>query len=89
MHRSASVVNADTACVLQPWAYSIGFVLTFSALFAKINRVKKVFLNQNLRRVVVKASEMIMYVAVIVLIDAAILIQDLSVWQHGDTVGAE
>lgn len=33
----------DAACMAVPWFYGMGFVITFSALFAKIQRVKLIY----------------------------------------------
>ncbi|CAB9524816.1 acid type B receptor subunit 1 [Seminavis robusta] len=38
-----SISAADAACMAVPWLYGMGFVLIFSALFAKIYRVKLVY----------------------------------------------
>merc|ERR1711862_1061119 len=34
--------KADAACMAVPWLFGIGFVITFSALFAKIWRMCKI-----------------------------------------------
>jgi hypothetical protein len=40
---------ADTACMASPWLYSLGFVLTFAALFAKTYRISRIFNNKKVR----------------------------------------
>ncbi|GAX18434.1 gamma-aminobutyric acid type B receptor [Fistulifera solaris] len=37
------IQRVDAACMAVPWFYGLGFVITFSALFAKIQRVKLIY----------------------------------------------
>lgn len=41
MYRPKNVEGIDAACMAFPWLSNMGFVLTFSALFAKIGRIRK------------------------------------------------
>jgi hypothetical protein len=45
-----SAEMADLACMATPWLYSIGFVLTFAALFAKTYRISRIFNNKKVRQ---------------------------------------
>ena len=38
-----SVMRVDAACMALPWLFSIGFAIIFSALFAKIWRIRMVW----------------------------------------------
>ena len=54
----ASERGCNVACMAVPWLLSLGFAITFSALFAKIWRIKTVISNaQHMRRVVVRARD--------------------------------
>jgi ABC-type sugar transport system substrate-binding protein len=69
--------SADIACQAFPWLFSIGFTLTFSALFSKTWRVNRVFHNaQKFRRVKVTARDVILPLAC--LLTANILV--LTIW---------
>jgi len=48
----------DSACKVVPWLYLTGFSLEFSALFAKVWRLKKIFLAKHLKRVRLTAFDM-------------------------------
>jgi len=61
-----AVLNLDTqshrlnkACMVVPWLYVTGFALEFAALFAKVWRLKKIFLTKQLRRVRQTAKDMV------------------------------
>ncbi|CAB9523565.1 acid type B receptor subunit 2 [Seminavis robusta] len=62
------------ACSIIPWAYSVGFSLTFGALFARVRRIYQL-LNSALRmkRVEVSTKDTLMTVALVLLIDVAVL----------------
>lgn len=51
-----SVDVASDACMTFPWLYTLGFALTFSSLYTKVLRVKRVFNSKRLkvRRINVK-----------------------------------
>lgn len=70
---NASADSADAACALLPWLYSGGFCLTFAALFAKIERVKRIFLNQQMKNVSVKVRDMAKPMLALLGVDTAIL----------------
>ena len=46
-NQNFSVETCDIACILIPWLYSIGFVISFSALFSKTWRVNKILNNPD------------------------------------------
>ena len=65
----------DTSCMLSLWLYSLGFVLTFGSLFAKVYRVSKIFGGaKQLMRAVVKSKDMILPIAGVLVLDAAVLL---------------
>jgi len=70
-----SLAAASTACMVSPWLYSIGFVLTFSALFVKSHRVRKIFNNKSLSVVKdgIRTHELLGYIGFLLVIDGIIL----------------
>ena len=64
----------DISCMLSLWMYSLGFVLTFGALFAKIWRVNKIFLNKKLSKIVIKSRDLVLPIFAVLLVDASILL---------------
>ena len=63
----------DTACMGSIWLYSIGFIVTFSSLFAKVWRINKIFNNKRFRAVKVTAADVMWPIMLMVAIDGAIL----------------
>ena len=57
-----------------PAFYSLGFVFSFSALFAKITRIAKIFGNKKLQRVTITARDMLTPIVVLLVIDVILLI---------------
>ena len=52
--------GCDISCMASPWLFSIGFVISFSALFSKTWRVNKVFHNPSrFRRVKVTEKDVL------------------------------
>jgi len=51
------IESVDAACMALVWLYNMGFILTYSALFAKIWRIKKLFMSSSMKRVKVTAAE--------------------------------
>jgi len=75
---NTQVYAVDIGCMATPWLWNIGFSLAFSALFAKIVRIKKVFENaQNFRRVKILPKD----VAFIVVIIVGLQLVLLTTWQ--------
>jgi len=65
----------DAACLMTPWFYGIGFSLVFSALCAKMQRVKRIFdAGFAMRKKKVEVKDVIMVIAVILTAEAAILL---------------
>ena len=52
-------VTCDIGCQTFPWFLSVGFSLTFSALWAKTHRVNKLIQNPGFRRMTVSAMDVI------------------------------
>lgn len=72
---SEDIHLVDAACMAVPWLWGIGFALTFSALFAKVRRVKKLYgAATNMRRQMVQAKEVYFIVAVFVALEVAFLL---------------
>ncbi|KAL1507932.1 hypothetical protein AB1Y20_007536 [Prymnesium parvum] len=65
--------SLDTSCSLTLWLYLIGFDITYSSLFAKLWRVKKIFLNPRIGRAPIRIMNMFMYVIRFLLVDIACL----------------
>lgn len=62
---NASIHFVDAACMMVPWFYGLGFGVTFSAIFAKIQRVKLIYLagiNMQRKKVTIKDVMPIMIV---------------------------
>ena len=67
----------DAACAIAPWLYGIGFSIIFSALCAKIHRVKRIFsAGSAMRRKKVNVKDVMIIMAVIMTGETIIL----SVW---------
>ena len=71
----------DASCSMTPWFFSLGFTMTFAALFSKLWRINQV-LNVNhssFRRVTIKVTDVLKPFAVLSLCNMVIL----TVWQFG------
>ena len=64
----------DVNCMMQPFMYSLGFVFSFAALFAKITRIAKIFGNKKLSRVTITWVDMMKPIVVLLAIDLVLLI---------------
>mmetsp|Transcript_12503 Transcript_12503/g.12263 ORF Transcript_12503/g.12263 Transcript_12503/m.12263 type:complete len:304 (+) Transcript_12503:469-1380(+) len=65
----------DAACMLVPWLWSIGFAITFSALFAKIWRVKKLVDSSiAMKRIVVTVMDVVYILVVVLSIETVVLL---------------
>lgn len=78
--KDSSDADLRVSCMAPPWLYSVGFVLTYGSLFAKMERVKRIFNHTRLRRIKVSVKEMARGVAYIMLVNVIIL----SAWQAID-----
>ena len=84
--QETDVLNPDTpgldrVCMAFPWLFSLGFVLIFSALFAKILRVRKLLGSaHNFRRVQVRVQDVLFIMVIALLFQASIL----TAWQIVD-----
>ena len=71
----ASVRGCNIACVATPWLFSMGFAITFSALFAKFWRVHKVISNaKRMRRVEVHEKDALKPIAVVLTLNLLLLL---------------
>jgi hypothetical protein len=64
----------DFYCQMVPWFYGLGFVLSFASLFAKTWRVKMLFNNKKLKKVVVKIKDAMKLVVIGVVVEGGILL---------------
>ena len=62
--KNPSIDAVDSACMGFVWLYNMGFIITFSALFAKIARIKKIFFRKTIQRATITAKQ----VAIIIVI---------------------
>lgn len=75
------IQRVDAACQSIPWLVCIGFVLIYSALIAKLNRIKEIMKQSlNFRRVQVKRSKVAITMAILLSIQIIILLT----WQLHD-----
>ena len=71
----SSTVALDSACMGGIWLYSVGFLLSFAALFGKVYRVQRIFNSaKRMRKVVIKMGDMIIPIAALLIVDGAILL---------------
>ena len=75
--KDSNIDRVDAACMGFIWLYNVGFIIVFSALFAKINRIKKIFFRKSIQRTTVKARQ----VAVIIFILTLIMIILMTLFQ--------
>jgi len=62
----ASDETCTIACIATPWFFCIGFVIAFSALFSKIDRIKRLLKNsEKFRRVTITAWDVMQPFAIL------------------------
>jgi hypothetical protein len=66
--------TASNSCMMVPTLYSLGFVFSFSALFAKVTRIAKIFGNKKLAKVTITALDMIKPIIGMLVLDGIILL---------------
>lgn len=69
-----SVNGLDIACMVAPWLYIIGYLLAFSALFAKTRRMNQIFRNADLEIITVTKLDIFGAFLFFFLINAAVLV---------------
>lgn len=68
----------DGACMAVYWLYFMGFALSFSALFAKILRVRKLYiLGQSLKKAVVRVRDVVIIIVAMISVETTLLL----IWQ--------
>ncbi|CAB9505250.1 Gamma-aminobutyric acid (GABA) B receptor [Seminavis robusta] len=82
--------GCDKACMAFPWLLSMGFSITFAALFSKIRRINMIVANtKQFRRVTVSTSDVMVPFVVICSLNVTILsiwtIVDPLVWMREDS----
>lgn len=65
--------TVNVACMIVPWLYSVGFVITVTSLMVKTYRVIKIFDNQELRKVRITDSQLFGTIFLFVIVDMIIL----------------
>ncbi|CAJ1951294.1 unnamed protein product [Cylindrotheca closterium] len=76
-----NIHNVDKSCMAFPWMFGIGFGIVFSALFAKIHRIREILASAiEFRRKRVQARDVLYLIAVVLSIECTILL----VWQFVD-----
>jgi len=60
------VPRLNSACTLVPWLYVTGFSLEFSALFAKVLRLKKICIARQIKRVRITFKDMLPVLLVVI-----------------------
>merc|ERR1711871_284176 len=73
-HDQGSRESLDSACSSLPWLYSLGFVITFATLFARIWRVQKIFNNKSLKRMHLRDSSLFGRILIVVVADILLLV---------------
>ncbi|KAL1524858.1 hypothetical protein AB1Y20_019738 [Prymnesium parvum] len=63
--------DLDSACNMQIWFYCAGFAITYGALFVKLWRIKKIYLNPA-KRVVITQPQMFARVLLLLLIECGL-----------------
>lgn len=72
--REFSDAESIAVCMAPPWLFFIGFTITFSALFAKIRRVNKLFHStETFQRVIVSHREVLTPFVILVTCNIAVL----------------
>merc|ERR1712190_413399 len=67
--------KADAACMAVPWFFGVGFVITFSALFAKIWRMRKIMNEARLmRRVIVQPKDIVIIIVFFLSLEISLLL---------------
>lgn len=79
--------NLDAACMAWPWLFSMGFAVVFSALFAKIWRIRLVFkAAQTFVRKQVGVKDVLFIMVAVIMVQAIVLtawnIVDPLVWER-------
>ena len=75
---NTDISRVDACCMAWPWLYGLGFVITFSSLFAKIQRVKLIYLaGRQMQRKTIEFKDVAYIVAFMLVIETAILLS----WQ--------
>lgn len=65
--------GASVACASFPWLLSLGWCISFSALFSKTKRINAIFHNPKFRRVKVEARDVMRPMLVLLVLNVALL----------------
>ncbi len=69
-----NAMSLNTACMVFPWFFTIGFMLGFFALFAKTYRILLLFSNARLKRRFISAKPVLLAIILVLLAESVILI---------------
>lgn len=64
----------DKACMAFPWLFSLGFVISFSALFSKTRRINKIFHSKSYTRVKILPQDVLLPFLCLFLTNVSILV---------------
>jgi hypothetical protein len=80
---SEDIRKVDAACMAAPWLWGLGFSITFSALFAKVWRVKKLYkASLAMRRRGIKEKDVLSIMVCVVAVEVAIILSFQLVSPH-------
>ena len=65
--------SLNIACMSVPWLFCIGFVISFSSLFAKTWRINRIFHNPTMKRIKVTALDVMMPLFGFLVVNAILL----------------
>lgn len=76
--QNKDIGSVDAACMGFPWLFNLGFIITFSALFAKIWRIRRILKHASaMRRSTVKARDVAIVMIVFTSVEAILML----LWQ--------
>mmetsp|Transcript_13827 Transcript_13827/g.27569 ORF Transcript_13827/g.27569 Transcript_13827/m.27569 type:complete len:824 (-) Transcript_13827:377-2848(-) len=74
-NKNRDIIALDAACMAFPWLLVLGFSVTFSALFAKIIRIRRIMANsKTLRKVKIMVKDVAIIMVAIVTIESIVLL---------------
>ena len=69
----ATQAGCDAACMMSPWFISVGFVFSFSSLFAKEWRINRILNNPGLKRMKVEAQDVVAPLVILLFLNILVL----------------
>jgi len=74
LSRTGEYQLANVACQAKVWLYGIGFMLTFTPLFAKVYRVQKIFNNTKLKRITITSRQLALTCFALLCVECGIIL---------------